>query len=361
MELHKILIIRFSSIGDVALVAPAVAAIKARYPQAEIHLLTKKAMAPVWSGDTRVRVRFYDGDDAHFGLPGFRKFITELRAEHFDAVVDLHALPKSRMLAWAIGENVMRYQKNSLARRFYVATKILPNEPVHTARRYVRALAPLGIDTEAPLDARIDAAETARNRVGNMVQAVGLRGRSLVALAPGSQWATKQWGWVNFAELVNRLHARGDWVALVGGKADRDRCEELAAGKRALNFAGLLDLQETLALMDYCKLLVTNDSGPMHLAGARQTDVIAIFGSTTRALGFWPLAPKFSVLEVDDLECRPCAPHGRDACPKGHFRCMHLVSVNRVWAEVEKYLGPPPSDDKGPEDNEGVFFLGSQD
>jgi heptosyltransferase II len=357
LQPKKILLIRFSSIGDVVLTAPAVAALHEEFPNAEIHLLTKKALAPLWRGDPRVRVRSFDPQNAHFGLPGFFRFIRELDEEHYDAVVDLHALPKSRALTAALGVPVYRLQKASLARRWYVATKREPVNPVHVARRYVRALAPLGVPTEGPLKPEIRAEERARERLASMLQALNLKGRVLIGIAPGAQWATKQWGWAHYAELVDRLNARGFWVAIIGGKEDKHACEELVQGRRALNFAGLLDLSETLALMEYCRLVVSNDSGPMHMAGARGADVIGIFGSTTQPLGFAPLAERSAVVEVD-LPCRPCSPHGLKACPLGHFRCMNDITVAQVWAAVENFIGPPPPpDDEGHDPNEGLFIL----
>ena len=362
MEARKILFIRLSSIGDVTLLAPAVAALKQRYPEAELHLLTRKHLAPLWNADPRVTVRFFDAAGEHYGLPGFFRFLKALRAEEYDVVVDLHGLPKTWLLSRLLGARVLRYDKAAVQRRRYVATGRGPENPVHVSRRYVRALAPLGVETEGMLDPHIEVAERARETSGTMVQAVGIRGRTIIGIAPGSQWATKQWGWERYDELVRRLNEQGHWVALIGGKEDRDRCEEIAAGRQVLNFAGLLNLSETLALMDFCRLVVSTDSGPMHMAGARGADVIGIFGSTTPALGFWPLAAQSSVVEVDDLSCRPCSPHGRETCPKGHFRCMQDIAVERVWDEVQRFLGPPPSPGDGDEgdsgdDNEGLFIL----
>jgi lipopolysaccharide heptosyltransferase II len=352
----KILVIRFSSIGDIVLTAPVIDLLKKQFPTARIDFLTKRAYAPLWRGDDRVKVRYFDPEDMHYGLPGFRRFIRELQREHYDVVIDLHGLPKSRALTAALARPTLRYDKASLRRRMYVMTKRTPADLVHTARRYVRTLAPLGIDTEGVLNPSITPAERDRERIAGMVQPVGIRGRAMVALAPGAQWATKQWGWDRFGALIPRLNERGYWVALVGGKEDRDRCEELAMGHRALNFAGLLNLGETLAVFDFCQLVISNDSGPMHMASARGCDVIGLFGSTSRPLGFWPLAERSSVVEVEGLPCKPCSPHGRDACPQGHFRCMRDLSLERVWEEAERFLGPPPSDDPG--DTEGVFYLG---
>ncbi len=359
MNPKKVLIIRFSSIGDIVLTAPAIARLHEAWPDAEIHLLTKKAFLPLWRGDRRVRARAFDPEGAHFGLPGLLRFLGELEEEGYDWIIDLHGTPKSRALAAVLGVPMSRYDKASLARRLYVRTKRFPGEPVHVARRYVRALAPLGIETEGPLDARIPAAGRDLQSVKNTLGAVGIQGRNLIAIVPGSQWATKQWGLDRYTELVDRLNARGFWVGIVGSKAERDDCERIAEGRRALNFAGLYDLGETLALLHHCGLVVSNDSGPMHMASAAGCDVIALFGSTTPPLGFAPLAARHTVLQVDELTCRPCSPHGRAACPQGHLRCMRDLTVDRVWAEVERYLGPPPPPDSAPAEDEGIFHLGS--
>jgi ADP-heptose:LPS heptosyltransferase len=217
----KFLIIRFSSIGDVVLTAPAVAALHEAFPGARIDLLTKKHIATIWKGDPRVNVRSFDPDDAHYGLPGFFRFLSELRAERYDAVIDLHGLPKVRALCLALGRPTYRYDKASVARRRYVKTKKPPAEIVHSSRRYVRALAPLGVDPGGPLNPEILVSEKAREAVGKYVSALNIRGRQLVAIAPSSQWETKQWGWERFGELIPRLNAKGLWVALVGGPEEK--------------------------------------------------------------------------------------------------------------------------------------------
>ncbi len=358
MSPRKFLLIRFSSIGDIVLTAPAVAALHARFPDARIDLLTKKAFADVWSGDPRVRVRSFDPDHQHFGLPGFFRFVGELRAEKYYFVIDLHDLPKTRSLTAALGRPVLRYHKAGFARRRYVANK-RPPKMAHTARRYVNALSPLGIDPDAPLDPHIEVTDAALKRIGQMIGALQIADREIVGLAPGSQWATKQWGWKNFDEIVARLHNTGRWVALFGSKAEQMQCEELAMGRNVLNFAGMLSLQETMAALSFCRLLLTNDSGPMHMAGARGCDVVSIFGSTTPALGFSPLAPKARIVQVEELECRPCSPHGKAECPLGHFKCMNDISVDQVWEAIGDTLraqAKSAADDDQASD-EGLFHF----
>ncbi len=105
-----------------------------------------------------------------------------------------------------------------------------------------------------------------------------------------------------------------------------------------LNTAGMLSLIETAAAMDHCRVIVTNDSGLMHIAAARRRRIVAIFGSTVRQFGFYPPADRSIVVEEHGLECRPCTPIGRASCPRGHFRCMQDITPGRVSAAASAFM-----------------------
>jgi heptosyltransferase-2 len=126
-------------------------------------------------------------------------------------------------------------------------------------------------------------------------------------------------------------------VALFGSAGERERCAAIAAAIRILApdlsvavLAGELSLLETAAVMDSCALVITNDSGLMHIAAARKRKVLALFGSTVRQFGFFPFGTESRVVERPDLACRPCTSIGRSRCPRGHFRCMNDISVHQL-------------------------------
>jgi heptosyltransferase-2 len=159
----------------------------------------------------------------------------------------------------------------------------------------------------------------------------------LAGVHPGSAWATKRWLPERFAELCVRLKADGFTPVLVGGPDDRALGARIAQDSGALDLVGRTDLEELKALMGRLSVFVTNDSGPMHLAAAAGVPVVAIFGATTRELGFFPYGPGHRVVEAD-LACRPCGLHGARACPEGHFLCMRLLTVDQVHAACRALL-----------------------
>jgi len=151
----------------------------------------------------------------------------------------------------------------------------------------------------------------------------------LAGVHPGAAWTTKRWLPERFAELCRRLKAEGATPVLVGGPGDAALGAEIARASGAVDLVGRTDLEELKSLMGRLELFVTNDSGPMHLAAAAGVPVVAIFGATTRELGFFPYGPGHRVVE-ETLACRPCGLHGAKECPEGHFLCMRLLSVDRV-------------------------------
>jgi len=159
-----------------------------------------------------------------------------------------------------------------------------------------------------------------------------------VALAPGSIWGSKRWP--HFEELARRL-ADYALVVVVGGQDDVGLGEEIVravgpTGGRAVNACGKLTLRQSAALIGRAALLVTNDSAPLHLATAMGTPVVALFGPTVTEFGFGPLRAGDVALGVDELQCRPCSPHGPPQCPLGHHRCLRELTVEAVIAAIEE-------------------------
>ena len=168
-------------------------------------------------------------------------------------------------------------------------------------------------------------------------------GTRLAALHPGSVWKTKRWPAESYARLASRLVGEtGAKVMLVGGAEDSALSAEVArqSGVPVLDWAGKTTLPELIALAPRWSLFVTNDSGPMHVAAAAGVPTLAIFGPTTRELGFFPYGDGHRVIEKD-LACRPCGLHGAKACPEGHFLCMRLISVEEVFQEASRMLRRP--------------------
>jgi heptosyltransferase-2 len=163
---------------------------------------------------------------------------------------------------------------------------------------------------------------------------------TLVGINPGSVWATKRWVPEYFAKVADNLTKEQNCKVLIFGTAkDADAVNGVVGvmKEKAVNLCGKTNLKELTTLISKCKLFVTNDSGSMHIACACQVPVVAIFGPTTRELGFFPYGEKSKVVEVD-LKCRPCTLHGGNVCPLGHFKCMKDVTPEMVIEECKGFL-----------------------
>jgi ADP-heptose:LPS heptosyltransferase len=168
----------------------------------------------------------------------------------------------------------------------------------------------------------------------------------VIGLCPGAKHFTKRWQREKYAELGIRFaRERKAKILLFGGPAEREDCQYVArtiaaaCGADAVtDHSGTLRLMETAAAFDYCDVVVTNDSGLMHIAAARQRKVVAMFGSTVREFGFGPFGTEAIVLERTGLTCRPCTHIGRASCPLGHLRCLNDIGVDEASAAVTKLL-----------------------
>lgn len=174
-------------------------------------------------------------------------------------------------------------------------------------------------------------------------------GTPIIALAPGSVWATKRWPTYDAlaAALVSTHAVPGVRLVVLGAAADTPLAEAIsravstARGAPVIDATGRLSLLGSAALLARCQLLVSNDSAPLHLASAMNTPTVALFGPTVPSMGFGPLAEKQRVLGVDDLACRPCHAHGPMQCPLGHWRCMRALEVPTVADAARSVMAQP--------------------
>jgi len=343
---EKILIIRLSSIGDILLAAPLLRVLRARFPFSHIDFLVRKEYAELvrYNKNLNRIVEF----DAKTGFSGLRKLKKQLRVEHYDLVLDIHNSLRSRYLRmfWGV-ENIVVVNKRIFARTMLVKFKKNYYQGfVSVTDRYIETLNKFGVRNDhAGLELHIP--DEIKSRVAKRMTALGIdRNKKIVGFCPSAKHATKCWPQERFAELGIRLANDYDAkIILFGGSADKERCGAIAnavmkqSGKDgAVDLSGELSLLETAAAMEYCNIIVTNDSGLMHIASAMKKKVAAIFGSTVREFGFFPVGTECVVVERTGLYCRPCSPIGRSTCPEGHFRCMNEIQVEEVAEAVQGML-----------------------
>jgi len=339
----KILIIRFSSIGDIVLTNPVVRFLRKQFPDARIDFLTKKEYAELvrWNTDLSNVILLDPGKSGE--LEELKKKIRETR---YDLIVDLHNSLRSRFLRTFSRARSVRVVSKQVIRRFLLVRfkKNIYNNPRPVTDRYcdtVRRFGDADPTVKFPLPTEIVETATGRLTAGKITST-----DRLVGFAPTAMHFTKRWPMERFVKLGISL-ATSDRVKIVilGSAADAEFCADIAqlinsgAGAHcAEHFAGKFSLAESAVVAGICAVFVTNDTGLMHLAAARGARVVALFGSTVKEFGFFPQGEGNVVMESRGLECRPCSHIGKSRCPQGHFRCMDDITVDSVWAEARRTL-----------------------
>lgn len=324
----KILVLRFSSIGDIVLTTPVVRCLKEQLPGAEIHYGTKRAYANLVEPNPYIDKRHYLDDS----LPDL---LRRLRAERYDWIIDLHGSLRTRVIKTALGIakpglRTRTVDKLNGRKWLYVRYKInlLPDR--HIVDRYMDTVEPLGVTNDGRgLDHFIPDAD----RVSPEQLPVAHR-FDYVAYAIGGQHATKRLPVGRMIELCRSFNYP---VVLLGGPEDREAGEAVAEAvgrERVYNACGLYNLNQSASLLRPARVVFSHDTGLMHIAAAFKKKVYSIWGNTTPQLGMYPYQTPFVALEKTDLPCRPCSKIGSDKCPFGHFRCMNEVNLDVAVPEL---------------------------
>ncbi len=328
----RILLVRFSSIGDILLTTPLVRALQRRHADAQLIYVTKRAMAPLVADNPHLsQVVALEPDEP---LAHLARRLRALQPTHG---LDLHGSLRSAALRLLVRGRWSGYAKRKVARTLLVATKLdLYRGDVPVAERYFEAARRLDVRPDGgPPEFFLGAA--ARERVARWLAEHGLATAPLAALAPGAAHATKRWPMAHWQALAGRLREMGYGLVVLGGPEDRGAAQQLGGGPLAEIAAGEFTLQETGACLARAKVLVSGDTGVMHMATGVGTPVVALFGPTVRAFGFFPYHARATVL-AQDLSCRPCSTMGTARCPLGHHRCLVDLLPAQVAAAVERLV-----------------------
>ena len=331
----NVLAVRFSSIGDILLITPLLRAIRRAHPGARITVLTKREYVPLLSHNPHLhRV---------LGLaPGRSLFsmATELRGDRYTHLLDLHDSLRTRALQILVPGPWRSYPKHRLARAWLIRAKrnrYRDRRPV--AERYFTAARDLAVKPDGG-PPEFFLGREADDQVAEWLTSVGFEHESrILAVAPGAAHATKRWPLEHWRALVDRAVMDGFAVAVVGGPGDAELGASLAAGSsgRVARAAGGFGLQATGALLRRVRALVSGDTGVMHMATGVGAPVVALFGPTVEAFGFFPYSAKAAVVELP-LPCRPCSAQGSARCPLGHHRCMIDIQPSVVYDALRSRL-----------------------
>jgi len=336
---RQILMIRLGRLGDVVLATPLARALRQAFPQARLDWVIKQEFASLIQGHPLLRQVI--PLDTSQGFAGLFRLAGELRRQRYDLVLDLHGVPRSYLLSgWSGALMRRRYRKRPIQRRLLTGLGLnLLRDAPSVAERYFTTVEDFGIAPDHGAPELWPGAE-ARQESERLLAPWP---RPRIGLAPGATRFTKRWPGPAFAETGSHLAERfSGSVVVVGGPEDRETAQEvltrLPQPKPALDLTGRLSLPQAVAVIQDLDLLISNDTGLMHVATAVQTPLVAVFGPTTRELGFFPLGPAAAVVEHPDLSCRPCSVHGTDSCPRGHFRCMLEITPEQVSRPAERFL-----------------------
>ncbi|MGB2868796.1 MAG: lipopolysaccharide heptosyltransferase II [Bacteroidota bacterium] len=334
----KTLVIRFSSIGDIVLSSPLLRVLRARFPKSQIDYVTRREYAELVKFNHNLNFTYEF--DTMGGFEGLRRLKKRVRDERYDLVIDIHNSIRSRYLrSMRSAEEIVSIDKRIVERTALVKLKKnLYKEIIPVEDRYIEPLKKFGIENDGKGPELHIPDEILFDVSGKMATLQLSRFEKVIGLCPSSKHETKRWPQDRFVEVGIRLGKKFDAKVLVfGGEGDRRLCSSIAdsivekAGPdHATNFSGQFSLLQTAAAMEYCDVIITNDSGLMHIASAMKKKLVAIFGSTVREFGFFPTGPGSIVIERTGLYCRPCSHIGRRSCPEGHFRCMNEIGVDEV-------------------------------
>ena len=323
------LVVQTSFIGDMVLTTPLLEHLAVSGPGA-VDVLAIPSSAPLLANNPHVReVILYDKRDRDAGARGFVRLAGKLRAREY--VTAYFAQGSVRSAALGVAARIPRRVgfDTSAGRRLYTE-RVRYDETVHHAVRLLSLAQPSrGIAVRPALFPGDDE----RAAVDALLRDAGYGGEPLVALAPGSVWATKRWP--SYAALAAQLSSSLR-ILIIGGKEDGALAAEIRArAPTAIDATGRLSLLASAEAIRRCVAIVTNDSAPQHLASAMGTPTVTIFGPTVPEFGFGPLAEARDAIGHDGLACRPCDRHGPRKCPLGHWRCMREIDVALVRAAVQ--------------------------
>ncbi len=332
----RILLIRFSSLGDLVLLTAAVDAIGEAFPGHDLHLATKEKYRELFENNRCVAKIHTLPTGAGFGdLIGLRR---ELAAEEYDILIDAHNVIRSNVLYRTLGARIKIQLRKDQIRKFSLINVNcdLYADPVSMKDAYLGLIDELDVEV-GPAATRLDPSPDAATAAEALFKAGGLKGKSIVALAPGARWETKRWPEKNFIHLSQELESGGYGVLVVGGDSERELCGRVAGDTGAVNTCGRLSLMETAAALQKASVLVTNDSAPLHIAEAVGTPVVALFGPTVRQFGYFPLLDESVALEMH-LDCRPCSRNGARPCRLESRICLEQIFPLRVLSTLKEIL-----------------------
>ncbi len=338
----RILIVQTAFLGDVVLTLSLVQSVQQYFPDAQVEMLTVPDHASVVRGQPGLAaVITYDKRGNQRGLRGFVNIVRTLRDRGYDLALSPHRSLRSALLLACSGIPRRIGFAQWLTGWAYTDTVTRPatGHEVKKSLKLLTPLAPFSTPQPGRLVIQVSPESRQKAQVTLFRHGVGPE-QTLIGMIPGSQWGTKRWPADRFAALISYLTQRSQIrVVLFGGSQDRCIAEAIIAGCQTpvIDLIGQTPLPDLAAYLDCCRVVVSNDTGPMHIAAALGKPIVVLYGPTTPELGFYPYGVPWEAASVS-LPCRPCHAHGPQRCPVSHWRCMLDLSVERVAEGVHRLL-----------------------
>ncbi|WMJ71601.1 glycosyltransferase family 9 protein [Cytophagaceae bacterium ABcell3] len=310
----KILIIRFSSIGDIVLTTPVIRNLRKQIGDIELHYCTQKSFRSIIEHNPYLhKVHYLDNNMGNL--------IEALKKEEYDYVIDLHNNLRTAQIKLKLRTKAFSFNKLNIQKWLYVNFKINKMPDLHIVDRYMETVEPLNVYNDyLGLDYFIPSADEVKKESLPESHQNGF-----VAFAIGAQHYTKRLPEEKIIEFCEKINKP---LVLLGGKEDKavgDKIEKHFKTNKSniiYNACGKYNLNQSASLVKQASLVFSHDTGLMHIAAAFKKEIYSIWGNTTPSLGMYPYLTKFHIIENNDLSCRPCSKIGYSRCPKKHFKCM---------------------------------------
>lgn len=317
MPVKKILIIRFSSIGDIVLTTPVMRCLKLQQAGIEVHYLTKPVYHTLLEANPYV-------DKIHVLKSSLHETVKELRHENFDCIIDLHRNIRTFWIKQRLGVPSYSFNKLNMRKWLMVNFKINRLPPVHIVDRYLQTVKHMDVfNDEKGLDYFIPSDTPILPQLPS----------TFIAVSIGAQHATKRLPTDKLIAICRQVSMP---VLLLGGKEDQETGDTIAraAGNHVQNLCGMLSIHQSALVIELADKVLTHDTGLMHIAAAFQKPIVSVWGNTIPAFGMYPYygsrTNRNTSFEVLNLSCRPCTKIGYAQCPKGHFKCMRDQPTNAI-------------------------------
>lgn len=324
----KFLIIRFSSIGDIVLTSPAVRCLKTQFPDAEVHYATKKRNYDLLQANPYIdKILLLDDS--------ISELIQELKAENYDYIIDLHNNLRSLRVKLALKAKSYTFNKLNIRKQLLTSFKIHLMPEGHIVDRNMEPLRHFNITNDGKgLDHFIpEADEFPLNELPEYCK------NGYVALVLAGTYFTKRMPVDKYRKMISETDIP---FVLLGGNNERTMADRILGWNtgNVVDFTGKLRINQSASLEKNARLVITNDTGLMHIAAAFKKKILSVWGNTSPELGMYPYLPGIGseILETKGLSCRPCSKLGYRQCPKKHFRCMNDIPEDRIIDWVKKEL-----------------------